>query len=426
MRAKNAVCYSLSPSLQDVLAHLRLIGPLQSAGINVIDGMANKKSVYEYITQADVVVIQRDFPGKFEDYQKIVEIAKQEGKPIIFDLDDLLFFLPKKHPARQSQYYVPSLLPMFQALGDANLVTVSTPKLKSVLDNYHDNVIVLPNYFDETLWQLQPPILEDTSNKMIVIGYVGGNTHDADLEYIAPALSELTRRYPNEVRLHFWGAELPEKLQSLSKVTRTQNYYRSYKDFVKFFQSQSADIFIAPLSDNLFNRCKSPIKFFDYTALGTPGVFSRLEPYTQVVDHGKNGLLAESPDEWLDCIVQLIEDHELGFQLATNAQETVRSNWLLSKNAFRWQEAFHDLAVPPITSIHRENEVNIIQSINIQLAEMWSKHQVEVDMNSKAWRMVRFLQRLRAWLAPPGSWRAQIAGKIHSFLCFFFSNRSSE
>ena len=43
-----------------------------------------------------------------------------------------------------------------------------------------------------------------------------------------------------------------------------------YKDFATFFQTQSADIFIAPLVDNIFNQCKSPIKFFEYSALGVP------------------------------------------------------------------------------------------------------------------------------------------------------------
>lgn len=426
MLAKNAVCYSLSPSLQDVLAHLRLIGPLQSAGINVIDGMANEKSVYEYITQADVVVIQRDFPRKFEDYQEIVEIAKQERKPIVFELDDLLFFLPKNHPARQSQYYAPALLPMFQALKDADLITVSTPKLKNVLDHYHDNIIVLPNCFDETLWQLRSPVLEDTTNRAIRIGYVGGNTHDADLRDIVPALLELMKRYPDKIHLHFWGAEPPMELRSLGTAIHTQKYYSSYKDFTTFFQSQSADMFIAPLSDNLFNRCKSPVKFFDYTALGAPGVFSRLEPYTQVVNHGENGLLAASLDEWLDCIIQLIENRELRFRLATNAQETVRSRWLLSKNAFRWQEAFHDLAVPPIMSMPGGNRVNIIQSINVQLAELLTKQQMEGSMDGKAWHIVKLLQRWRAWLAPYGSRRDRIIRKIYFFLCLAFTNRLSE
>ena len=69
-------------------------------------------------------------------------------------------------------------------------------------------------------------------------------------------------------------------------------------------------------------------------------MFSHLETYSYAVSHGENGLLAGPLDEWTDCLVQLIENDELRFQLETRAQATIRENWLLSQNAFRWNEAF--------------------------------------------------------------------------------------
>ena len=372
MEVKNIVCYSNYLNNQDAMAHLRIIGPFRQAGINIINGWEKGKPQSLRVSDGDIVFIQREFPAWFGDYQKIVEDARLMGKPIVFDLDDLLFFLPESHPDRKSQYFVPSLLPMYEALKEADLVTVSTPKLKEVLSRYNQNVVVLPNYFDETLWQLRPPVLKPRG-EILTIGFMGGNSHIPDIEYVLPVLQDLIKRYHGQIRLSFWGLQPPAALLSLPQVVWTPHYSDVYKEFSTFFQTQSADIFIAPLVDNLFNRSKSPLKFFEYTALGTACVLSRLETYTDVVTHGYNGLLASSLDEWTDCLIQLIENGELRLRLAYNAQSLIRKDWLLSQNAFRWQEVFRNLSGE--ISPKPQDQDEIVHSAIIQLAEKFEEDQ---------------------------------------------------
>jgi len=379
MKIKNAVCYSFRLNDESLLAYVRLIGPLRRSGINIVNGIENNKIIINRVSETDMVIIQREFPKKVDSYNNIIKLAHKEGKPVVFDLDDLLFYLPENHPDRQiAVYYGPSLLPMFQALMEADLVSVSTPKLRDVLAQYHDNVVVLPNYFDDNLWRLTPPVLKNSSNGILTIGYMGTYSHKPDLEYITPVLLDLIKRYPQKIHFHFWGLQPPAELGSIPQVKWTPWYSDSYKNFAEFFQTQSADIFIAPLVDNLFNRCKSPIKFFEYSALGAPGVFSRLDPYEDIVTHGHDGLLASSLDEWTDCLIQLVENDELRFQLATNAQATIRENWLLSQNAFRREETFQS-ALDNISSNRKQNNgiVSIVKSINLQLFETFNKKEAE-------------------------------------------------
>jgi glycosyltransferase involved in cell wall biosynthesis len=378
MKIKSAVCYSLYLNDEALLAYVRLIGPLRRSGINIINGIENDQININRVSEGDIVIIQREFPKQFDNYKKIIELARKEGKPVVFDLDDPLFYLPENHPDRQSALCTASLLPMFQALMEADIVSVSTPKLREVLAKYNDNVVVLPNYFDDDLWRLNPPVLKNSSSEMLTIGYMGSYPHKPDLEYIAPVLLDLIKRYPEKLRFYFWGVQPPAQLEFLPQVEWTPWDSKSYKDFAEFFQTQSADIFIAPLVDNLFNRCKSPIKYFDYSALGAPGVYSRLDPYEDIVTHGHDGLLASSLDEWADCLIQLVENDELRFQLATNAQETIRKNWLFSQNAFRREETFQSAL--DIISSNREQSnvmVSILKSINIQLFETFNKKETE-------------------------------------------------
>ena len=378
MKIKRATCYSFHLKGEESLAYLRLIGPFRQAGISIINGIVDGQILFDCISEGEIVIIQREIPVKFNDYKKIMEIAHREGKPVVFDLDDLLFFLPEDHPGRQTQYYATSLLPMYQAMTEADLVTVSTPKLGQVLGGYHDNIAVLPNYFDDTLWHLRPPVRKKLENGLLTIGYMGGYSHKPDLEYLAPVFLDLLERYPDRIRWQFWGIEAPEEIRSYSQVTSTLSYSYSYREFATYFQTQSADIFLAPLVDNLFNRCKSPVKFFEYSALGVPGVYSRLETYEGVVTHGKNGLLALSLDEWSESIIELIENEELRFELASNAQATIRASWLLSQNGYRWQETYRDYAG---ASLHagRESQVDIIESIHTQLNGAYTKKETEIE-----------------------------------------------
>jgi len=408
MKIRNAVCYSFYLNDEALLAYVRLIGPLRRSGINIINGIENNQIIINRVSDGDIVIIQREFPKQFDNYKKIIELARKEGKPVVFDLDDPLFYLPENHPDRQSALCAPSLLPMFQALMEVDLVSVSTPKLRDVLAKYNDNVVVLPNYFDDNLWRLTPPVLKDSSNGMLTIGYMGTYPHKPDLGYITPVLLDLIKRYPQKLLFHFWGVQPPAELESLPRVKFTPWYSSSYKDFTEFFQTQSADIFISPLLDNLFNRCKSPLKFFDYTALGAPGVFSRLDPYADVVIHGHNGFLSSTLDEWTDCLIQLIENDELRFQLATNAQATIRENWLLSQNAFRREETFQS-ALDNISSNRKQYNgiVNIIKSINLQLFETFNKKEAEqltaeaalsAVYSSRSWRLTAPLRWIMGWL----------------------------
>src|SRR6185295_2623792 len=100
-----------------------------------------------------------------------------------------------------------------------------------------------------------------------------GHTHAADLAMIAPALLRLLQRYGDRVRIHFWSGTPPPALEGLAQVTWTPMHILSYAEYAATLQQQRIDICLAPLRDNLFNRCKSAIKFIEYSALGVAGVY---------------------------------------------------------------------------------------------------------------------------------------------------------
>jgi len=332
------------PAYQDAYAieHLRITAPLRAAGIKLISGVVNGVADPNLVFQGDAVIFQREFPKNIQLYEQIVERARMADKFIIYELDDLLFDLPETRPHNGSEYYITALMPMMAALIDADLVIVTTQELRKVVSSYNENVVVLPNYLDDRIWSFSPPG-KDLENLPIKIGFIDNKSYTEDLATIAPVLTKLLDRYSDRINVEVWGTPLPPELENNDQITWFPSPSKTYTEFVSFFNTLHFDIVVAPLIDNLFNRCRSGIKFLEYSAIGAPGVYSDLAPYQTLVNDGVNGFLASNRDEWLEKLGQLIEHPELRKQMALAAQKTVKENWLLSENIKSWLDIFDRL-----------------------------------------------------------------------------------
>ena len=320
------------------IEYLRVTAPFRAAGLQVIDGGNDP----ELACQADAIIFQREFPKNLLLYDQVIAKARAGGKFVLYELDDLLFDLPEGHPERTQELYNAALVPMMTAIIDADLVLVPTEEMRKVVESFNPNVIVLPNYLDDTIWQIKEPIQKE-SDEPLVLGYMGGNSHTPDLEIIEHVLWDLLSKYKGKITLEVWGTPLPDGLKGLEGVLWHPSPTNVYTDFVEFFQSLKFDLVIAPLADNLFNRCKSSLKFLEYSANGTPGVYSQIAPYEGIVEDGINGFLASNRREWFDKLSLLIEKPELRQQMAIIAQNTVREKWLLSQNIHSWHDIFGKL-----------------------------------------------------------------------------------
>lgn len=339
----NSVAFFTHYTHTSAIEVYRVFSPLKEAGFNIISGIKDGQVNFEAIDQAELILCQRDFGQDLTRYEKLVKYARTQRKPIVFDIDDLLIEIPEIHPDRLNLTFNHAVLPMIRSISEADLVTVSTKKLKETLTSFNPNIVVLPNYLDTSIWQLREPRLNNIEDSPITIGYMGGGSHTSDLEYIQPVISDLLTRYENKIKFVVWGLQPPKELLRFAQTKWIRISTYSYEDFVNFFQRQQADIFIAPLVDNLFNRCKSEIKFLEYSALGSPTLASNLEPYNSIIKNGQNGFLASNYEEWTEYLIQLIENHDLRYKIALSALETVKNDWLISNNSDRWKSSYQNI-----------------------------------------------------------------------------------
>lgn len=367
-----------SMSVEDALATIRVTGPAKQSGLNLIQGVTNGVTDPECVRQADLALLQRDFSTDIQTYEQILALAHSLQKPVVFDIDDLLLELPEDHPDRLNNHFVESLLPILRAVMDADLITVPTRTLRDYFLPYNKAIEIIPNYLNDALWKFNSPAIAEVNAEKITIGYMGGHSHAPDLQLILPASMALLEKYAGKIRFHFWGIQPPEELRPYSLMDWYPPNYQSYQDFVHYFQTQTADILIAPLCDTLFNACKSSIKYLEYAAMGVPGVFSHVTPYTDIVQNETDGFLASTTEEWVNALSELIENPRLRSRIAHNAQEKVKKSWLLSQNADKQREIYSNLVRrdKPVER-HPSNFYPLLKSLSNQIQDGFSHKKLQ-------------------------------------------------
>jgi len=82
------------------------------------------------------------------------------------------------------------------------------------------------------------------------------------------------------------------------------------------------------LQDNVFNRCRTAIKWYEASVLKQPSATLAQEtgPYQDEIQDGKTGLLFKTPEEFEHKLSMLIEDAGLRHTLAAGAKDWVSEN----------------------------------------------------------------------------------------------------
>lgn len=424
---------------------VRVIGPYRMLGWEVIPGArweSGSISIFpERVIDADIVVIQRDFPRFAAAYREIVELARRKGKLIVYDLDDLLTELPKEHP--DFRHYQRARVPILHAVLDADVVTCPTLVLKEYLAQFAANVVVLPNYLNDEVWEKSLGAKRNICAEEgypVVIGYMGTHSHAPDLEMIVPALIKILRRYGDKIKLRFWGCPPPPRLRSWRNVEWIDLGIVNYTEFANYFSEQYCDIFVAPLVNSAFNNCKSALKFLEYSVMGVPGIYSAVGQFKEIVVHGENGFLADDLKDWQEYLSQLIEDNLLRREIGKRAFETVTERWILSRHAKEWLAFYEEvlssqrtgsqsqiarIPVSFITKVETWDQENLITIEKLidelakeAAAEASVREQLELEnkklsdqlnaiLTSPGWRLVEVLGRVRNRIVPRGSKREQ-------------------
>ena len=108
--------------------------------------------------------------------------------------------------------------------------------------------------------------------------------------------------------------------------------------------SMRLDIGLAPLRKTYFNKCKSNIKWMEYSIANIPGVYS---PTIYQMDNktfdGNFGQIAENEDQWYRCLKNYIICPELREDIVKKSRSCVTTSHTLKTTHNLWDEAYRGL-----------------------------------------------------------------------------------
>lgn len=349
------------------ITYYRLIKPMQNLGQWFeIDFWGKEwmqkfkvgEEAYQYLAENYDIIFSKHIDNGAAG-SNLLAMADHFKKKVIVDLDDNYLQIRKDNPAydtyaelKGGRYFLGAFVSLASGL------VVSTDPLKDVyskMEYANPTIDVLPNCNDVNDWKFKR--VKKLDGK-IRVGYMGSITHNDDLALIWEPMAKILEKYPN-VMFEICGAVGPddikgvmEKLQSYTEkdILKQIWFYEGTQSFFGFPEllfRLGWDIGLAPLVDEPFNRSKSHIKFFDYTAISIPTVASRVYPYCEpifgipIITNKETGLLVENNnEEWFNAIEKLILSEKYRQELVTNAFKHIKDNWQYSQHAFRWRDTF--------------------------------------------------------------------------------------
>lgn len=316
--------------------------------------MENVESLYSPIPDkdqllwADLVVQQRNV-GNFK---WVIKFCKQNKIPILFENDDNDFCIPDDNAMGEVFRNSGWLDDQKKVLKDVDGVITTTRTLKDLFSKYNKHVDIIPNALD-----LELPVwnLPKEKHAHIEVGYATGSSHLNDIALLKDVIpvreinpkviiclcgfdtrvanfrtvtqggqkmtqSIMTESFIDNIWVKYLENFSEAKKKGLIKIKKTKPLSKYPEHYTTF------DIGVAPLTKNTFIKYKSNLKFLELGAYSIPGVFSAETPF-ECVEHGVDGFLANTSEEWKKYLNILVEDKDLRIKMGKAARKKVEEQF---------------------------------------------------------------------------------------------------
>lgn len=266
-------------------------------------------------------------------------MVRMAGKKLIMDLDDNIWKVLPDNMAYKTWTSDKKTLKNFTAIcNEVDYMTTTNNYLRNSIashtDKPLDKIKVFPNRIDiDNVYTWRKPFKDENN---FVIAHFGSTTHFKsilDEEFMA-GMDMLMKNYPNVV-FKTIGSFMPGY-----KDRWGQRYVSDSgsPDLMKWIKDRmpkvlaDVDFLVVPLTDNVYNRAKSSIKYIETSSCKIPGCYQDIRQYQEVIRDGYNGFLCKNAKDWYKKMKKLIDDKKLRKDMGENAFKTVEEDWQMKNN----------------------------------------------------------------------------------------------
>ena len=284
--------------------------------------------------------------------------ARERRKLLLFDTDDLLFE-PRpgasvldllELPDVERQVLADRIEAHSRAMAMCDAVLVPTEPLAELARELNPNVYVIPNAASKEMVKLADEALDEErehdAQKAVTIAYFSGSpTHDRDFLEAADAVLWALDGDPGCRFLVVGNLTLDSRFDRFQeRITRVS--IQPWRRLPRLLRT--VEVNLAPLEpDNAFTESKSCLKYIEAGLVGVPTIASPRSDFRRAIEHGRNGLLADSREEWQEALGQLLDSSQLRTELGRAAHDDVRERHTTLALARRVRETMAELAKGP-------------------------------------------------------------------------------
>jgi len=335
-------------------------------GINEEDATWQQDWDFADMKWADIIFTQNlsNFGGNYT--ARIVGKAKEFGKFVHYDTDDLLTDIYKGH--RLFNVYKEKGLEDITKFiySHSDLVTVTQRKFAERVMQYcnpNHALAVIKNSIDYNLpcWNMEK--LPKPKKKYTRFGWVGGIHHEQDLRYFSGVPHFVNQRVGREnLRWDFFGHPPPNTPPGDWQYDVWKRYreiilrgFKGGKNWDIHYAQQPdrygqmftmMDVALAPLEMNDFNDSKSEIKVAECGRYKIPLVASNVGCYDEWIVDGETGFLIdpEKPiTEWVRILTRCAKDPGLVNRMGGNLYDLTEANFDMNKVAIQRLNLYEEL-----------------------------------------------------------------------------------
>jgi glycosyltransferase involved in cell wall biosynthesis len=317
----------VSPLLSDKYVLSKISGKSIISYWNLIFlGYWGRVKILFKVKSYDLIIIHKEiFPYVPAFVERLFHLI---GVFYIVDYDDATYHNYDNH----SNYFVRLLLgkKIDTIMRFAKIVIVGNKYLSLRAElSRASKIEIIPSVVDLDKYK----VVKSNHNKRLVVGWIGSPSTGKYLLEIESIYNLLASEF--DVRFVAVGCNketlknLPIEVLPWSEETEVQLI-------------QSFDVGIMPLSNSLWEKGKCGYKLIQYMACGLPVVASPIGINKQIIENGKNGFLAQEPDEWVGALRQLLNDESLRRFMGENGRKCVEKVYSLQVQSKKFEKIINN------------------------------------------------------------------------------------
>lgn len=257
-------------------------------------------------------------------------LLKWSNSHIVYDIDDAVF---KGHKSQMNWFiaWMKGKEKIFSLFKIAKHVIVCTKYLEEEALKHNKNVTDISSTFDTDRFTA---LKNYESTDVVTIGWTGSHSTIAFLHLLDKALQQVSAL--RKIKL----LVICDRDFELEGVDIENVRWTEKNEVADLHRMQ---IGLYPTAKEEWVLGKSGLKALTYQSCGIPCVATAFGSNIENIQHGVNGFLADSDEEWVESLLNLIDDNTLRETIGRNGRENVMEHFSLQSNKGKYLEILNSV-----------------------------------------------------------------------------------